>query len=120
MGNLKVVRVSPDSVTIRKLPIQQRIDWLMEHAKRYAEAYKSPESFLARERYSAKHDTAIIALKCMDGRLNMSLATNTPAGIIQPLRNIGGRFDLGWPYFGELLTEQVQSVVRHGRRVLIL
>jgi hypothetical protein len=120
MGYSPVSEPSPSSPAVRKLPIQQRIDWLIEHAKHYAEAYKSPESFLARERYSAKHETAIIALKCMDGRLDLSLATNTPAGIIQPIRNLGGRFDLGWPYFGEILTEEVERTVRHGRRTLIL
>ncbi|NWF73057.1 MAG: hypothetical protein HXY51_08495, partial [Nitrospirae bacterium] len=51
-----------------------------------------------------------IALKCMDGRLNLSVATNTPPGIIEPIRNLGGRFDLGWPHFGEVITEQVQSM----------
>ena len=112
--------LTSDSSTVRTLPIQQRIDWLIEHAHRYALAYQSPESFLARSLYTAKHDTAVIALKCMDGRLNLSVATNTPAGIIQPIRNIGGRFDLGWPHFGELLTEQVQGMVRQGRRTLIL
>ncbi|MEK9139560.1 MAG: hypothetical protein AAB308_00780 [Nitrospirota bacterium] len=120
MGNSSIPQPPPDSSLIRNLPIQQRIDWLMEHARRYAQVYQSPESFLARERYIAKHDTGIIALKCMDGRLNLSVATNTPPGIIQPIRNIGGRFDLGWPHFGELLTEQVHSVVRHGRHMLVL
>lgn len=120
MDNSSTPQPPPDSSLIRNLPIQQRIDWLMEHAHHYAQVYQSAESYLARERYIAKHDTGIIALKCMDGRLNLSLATNTPAGIIQPIRNIGGRFDLGWPHFGELLTEQVQSVVKHGRRMLVL
>jgi hypothetical protein len=92
----------------------------MEHARRYAQTYQSPESFLARERYNAKHETAIIVLECMDGRLNLSVATNTPSGIIHPIRNIGGRFDLGWPHFGEVLTEQVQSMVKQGRRTLVL
>lgn len=120
MGNSSLPQPGPDSVTIRNLPIQERIDWLIEHAHHYAEVYQSPESYLARERYNAKHDTGIIALKCMDGRLNLSLATNTPPGIIQPIRNLGGRFDLGWPHFGEMLTEQVHSVVRNGRHMLVL
>ena len=119
MGNSSVPRPNPDSVAIRNFPIQERIDWLMEHARRYAQVYQSPESFLARERYSAKHATAIIALKCMDGRLNLSVATNTPPGIIEPIRNLGGRFDLGWPHLGEVITEQIQHMVRHGRPTLV-
>lgn len=120
MDNSSVFQPSPASTAVRNLPIQQRIDWLIEYAHRYAQAYQSPESYLARERYLAKHDTGIIALKCMDGRLNLSLATNTPPGIIDPIPNLGGRFHLGWPHFGEVLTEQVHSVVSHGRHMLIL
>ncbi len=120
MGDSTFSQTSADSIAIRNLPIQQRIDWLIEHARHYAQMYQSPESFIARERYSAKHPTSIIALKCMDGRLNLSVATNTPSGIIQPIRNIGGRFDMGWPHFGEVMTEQVQHMVRHGHQALIL
>ncbi|MDP1927177.1 MAG: carboxysome shell carbonic anhydrase [Thiobacillus sp.] len=40
-------------------------------------------------------------------------------GIIQPFRNLGGRFDLGWPHLGEMLSDYVMSVVREGRRVLL-
>ena len=29
------------------------------------------------------------------------------AGIIQPFRNLGGMFDLGWPHLGETLVEAV-------------
>jgi hypothetical protein len=92
----------------------------MDHARRYSVVFQSPESFLARNLYNAKHDTALIALKCMDGRLNLSVATNTPSGIIQPFRNLGGRFDLGWPHFGEVITDQVQGMVKQGRRTLAL
>ena len=113
-------QISIDSSAIRSLPIQQRIDWLMDHAHRYAVVYQSPESFLARDLYNAKHDTALLALKCMDGRLNLPVATNTPSGIIQPFRNLGGRFDLGWPHFGEVITDQVQGMVKQGRRTLAL
>ncbi len=120
MGQSLSAQATPDNSAIRNLPIQQRIDWLIEHARRHALVYQSPESFLARNLYSAKHDTTVIALSCMDGRINLSLATNTPSGIIQPIRNIGGRFDLGRPHFGEVLAKQVQSMVRQGRRSLVL
>jgi hypothetical protein len=113
-------QTSVDVSAIRSLPIQQRIDWLMDHARRYSVVFQSPESYLARNLYNAKHDTALIALKCMDGRLNLSVATNTPSGIIQPFRNLGGRFDLGWPHFGEVIADQVQGMVKQGRRTLAL
>ena len=113
-------QINIDSSAIRSLPIKQRIDWLMEHAHRYAVVYQSPESFLARDLYNAKHDTALLALKCMDGRLNLPVATNTPSGIIQPFRNLGGRFDLGWPHFGEVIEAQIRGMVKQGRRTLVL
>ena len=113
-------QISIDSSAIRSLPIQQRIDWLMDHAHRYAVVYQSPESFLARDLYNAKHNTALLALKCMDGRLNLPVATNTPSGIIQPFRNLGGRFDLGWPHFGEVITGQVQVPPLSRKRSMVL
>jgi hypothetical protein len=77
---------------IHDKPIQQRIDWLFERARDYSTRFCSPENWLARERYLARHPTAIAVLKCMDGRINIPVATNTPLGIIQPFRNLGGMF----------------------------
>ena len=101
-------------------PISQRIDWLLEHARRYSESFSSSEVFIARQRYMAEHPSAIAALKCMDGRINLSIATHTPLGIIQPFRNLGGMFDLGWPHLGEVLVNYVHDQTSTGRRVLLL
>lgn len=106
--------------TIHEHPIADRIEWLFDLAQRYSAEFCSPESFLARERYLALHPTAIAVMKCMDGRINIPVATNTPPGIIQPFRNLGGMFDMGWPHLGEVLAQYVQNMVRSGRRVLIL
>lgn len=107
-------------ISISRKPILERIDWMYDLALRHGQHYCSPEAQLARTRYHARHPTAIVAMKCMDGRLNLSVVTNTPPGIIQPFRNLGGQFDLGWPHLGELLTAYVQSVAAAGRRVLVL
>lgn len=101
-------------------PIQERIDWLFDLARRHSATYGSPEAQLARGRYLAKHPTSIAAMKCMDGRLNLPVVTRTPAGIIQPFRNLGGMFDLGWPHLGEVLANYVQRMISDGRRVLVL
>ena len=106
--------------TIHQQPIANRINWVFELAQRYSADFCSPESFLARERYLAQHPTAIAVMKCMDGRINIPVATKTPPGIIQPFRNLGGMFDMGWPHLGEVLAQYVQRMVRSGRRVLIL
>ncbi|WP_092998897.1 carboxysome shell carbonic anhydrase domain-containg protein [Thiohalomonas denitrificans] len=100
--------------------IDERIEWLFALAQRHSAQFVSPEAYLARERYLANHPTAIMVLKCMDGRINIPVATNTPPGIIQPFRNLGGMFNLGWPYLGEVLADHVQEKVAVGRRVLVL
>jgi hypothetical protein len=107
-------------MSINEQPIADRITWVFDLAQRYSAEYCSPEAFLARERYLALHPTAIAVMKCMDGRINIPVATNTPPGIIQPFRNLGGMFDMGWPHLGEVLAQYVQRMVRSGRRVLIL
>jgi hypothetical protein len=101
-------------------PIHERIEWLMGHARHHSAAFSSPEAWLARERYLARHPTAIAVMKCMDGRINIPVATQTPLGIIQPFRNLGGMFDLGWPHLGEVLAGYVARMVGSGRRVLML
>lgn len=101
-------------------PIQNRITWLSELAERHGEAYRSPEAMLERTRYLSEHPTAIAVMKCMDGRINIPVATGTPVGILMPFRNLGGRFDLGWPHLGEVLTQFVMDRVRDGRQVLFL
>lgn len=105
---------------IHSKPIQQRIDWVFDLAERHGADFRGPEAWLARERYLAEHPTAIAVLKCMDGRINIPVATNTPVGILMPFRNLGGMFDLGWPHLGEVLANHVQRMVHSGRRVLFL
>lgn len=105
---------------IHNQPIDRRIDWLFDLARRHGEAFRSPEAWLGRQRYLAEHPTAIAVLKCMDGRINIPVATHTPAGILMPFRNLGGMFDLGWPHLGEVLAHHVLRMTGAGRRVLFL
>ena len=101
-------------------PIDHRIRWLAELAERHGESYRSPEGMLARTRYQSRHPTAIAVLKCMDGRINIPFATETPVGILMPFRNLGGQFDLGWPHLGEVLTQYVMERIHEGRQVVFL
>ena len=105
---------------IHGAPIARRIDWLFDLAARYSETYTSPETWMARLRYLALHPTDIVALKCMDGRINIPVATHTPPGIIQPFRNLGGMFHLGWPHLNEALAHHVLRTARQGRQTLAL
>jgi len=53
--------------------------------------------------YRRMYGTEFAALKCMDGRMLFPDLTQTPLGIIQPYRNIGGIFHLGWPFFQQAI-----------------
>jgi hypothetical protein len=101
-------------------PLQTRIDWLFDLAQRHAQDFASPEAWLARQRYNALHPTAIMVMKCMDGRINIPIATQTPRGIIQPFRNLGGIFHLGWPHLGEVLLSAVNKATEQGRQTLMV
>lgn len=70
--------------------------------------------------YRRKHPTTILGFKCMDGRLNLPLITNMPVGVIQPFRNIGGKFDLGSPYLGRLVLDAKERALADGHRLLAL
>lgn len=107
-------------MAVHKRGIQERIRWLTELGNAHSAAFCSPEATLARQRYLARHPTLVVVMKCMDGRVHIPVVTKTPLGIIQPLRNLGGMFDLGWPHLGEVLHSTVQQAVSKGRRVLLL
>ena len=56
----------------------------------------------------------------MDGRIHLPVITQTPLGIIKPFRNIGGKFDLGWPLLNIAFDDTVLRAVRKGERTLVL
>jgi hypothetical protein len=78
------------------------------------------KALLERNRYMAQHPTVITAFMCMDGRVNVSLLTKMPRGIIQPFRNLGGRFNLGWPHLGEIFAESIVEETKNGQTMLCL
>jgi len=108
----------PHSIHTRS--IAERMRWLAELGAAHSRTFAGPEAYLQRRHYQAEHPTAILAFKCMDGRIHLPYITKTPLGIIQPFRNLGGAFDIGWPHLGELVTHAVMRAVEEGRRVLIL
>jgi hypothetical protein len=99
---------------------QDLVQFILDRNKKQSAEFCAPGSQLARRMYRAQHPSEIIALKCMDGRLNLSVMTNTPQGIIKPYRNIGGKFDLGWPFFGRLILDDVEYSISKGRPVIVL
>jgi hypothetical protein len=103
------------------LPIEKRIDWLFDLADRHGKTFRGPEAWLARQRYLAKHPTAIAVLKCMDGRINLPVMTNTPPeAILMPFRNLGGAAGPRVAYLGEVLAHHVKAWVVRAQGVLFL
>lgn len=95
-------------------------EFILNRNEEQSAAFRSAAARLARTRYRAEHPTEIAAWKCMDGRLNLAVYTKTPPGVIHPFRNIGGKFDLGWPFFQDTTKELVKYATSRGRRVLVL
>ncbi len=95
-------------------------EFIIAHNKKQSELFCSGENKAHRILYRAEHPTELLALKCMDGRLNLPLCTETPPGIIQPIRNLGGKFNLGWPYLNDILFEWTNYAVSKGRRGIML
>jgi hypothetical protein len=95
------------------------IDRLIELNRVHSTLFSDPGNSLSRRRYRGEHPTEITFLKCMDGRLNGSIITETPLGIIQPFRNIGGKFNLGWSHFGDEISGWIKYSTQRGRNCLI-
>ena len=93
------------------------IDYLLELNARHAQTFIDLAT--DRRRYRGEHPTEIAALKCMDGRLNLPVMTQTTVGIIQPYRNLGGKFDLGWPFFQATIDDWVQYAIGRGRHCIV-
>jgi len=87
-----------------------------EHSRLFVEPGMAAE----RRLYRVQYPTEIGALKCMDGRIHLPVATKTPLGIIQPWRNVGGKFDLGWPAFGAEIQDWRDYAFSKGRNALLL
>lgn len=72
-----------------------------------------------RQIYRAQHPTEIGVMKCMDGRLHLPVMTETALGVIQPWRNLGGKFNLGWPHFQDTIVEWADYAFNRGRHCVV-
>jgi len=98
--------------------MEQKIKSLIELNEKHSQLFCSQR--LERELYLAQHPTKVVAFKCMDGRILLPTITHTPLGIIRPYRNIGGKFNLGWPLLNQSFDKLVMRNVREGNRTLVL
>jgi hypothetical protein len=81
---------------------------LLERNRTQSIEHSSMKMRKQRRVYRAEHPTEIAAYKCMDGRLNLAVYTETPSGIIQPFRTMGGIFDLGDERLGKIVQEAIE------------
>ena len=93
------------------------INNLLEQNLKHSNEYMSLS--MERRRYRVEHPTEIAALMCMDGRLNLPVMTRTAPGVVQTFRNLGGKFDIGWPLFQSKIDGWVQYAISRGRKCLI-
>lgn len=100
--------------------VRNIVDFILQRNAEQSRLFTSTAERTARQQYRALHPTEIVVFKCMDGRLNGAVMTETPMGILQPYRNIGGKFNLGWPYLGRLMDEWKTYAVGKGRNCLIM
>ncbi len=98
----------------------EQIEYLFGLNASHAAEFASPDARNARSLYRATHPTEVAVLKCMDGRIHGSIATQTPLGILQPFRNLGGRFEIGWPHFQLVLAQWIDYAISKGRQALVL
>ncbi|MBI5732435.1 hypothetical protein HY967_00545 [Candidatus Jorgensenbacteria bacterium] len=96
------------------------VKYLLALNQENSRIFQDPGTALERRKYREQHPTEIAVLKCMDGRLNLPVMTNTALGIIQPWRNLGGRFDLGWPLFALTMKDWVDYAINRGRDCLVI
>ncbi|MFA6908645.1 MAG: hypothetical protein WC289_02035 [Patescibacteria group bacterium] len=96
------------------------VQFLLQRNVEQSKIFCSEQSRMWKRQYREAHPTKIIVLKCSDGRLNLSLLTDTPPGILEPYRTIGGAFDIGWPFFESLIMESVRQSASQHQNVLIL
>ena len=90
------------------------VEYLLQLNSIMSSEFITPDASNERCLYSTQHSTPICVTKCMDSRVNFSLLTMIPSGVLQPWRNLGGRFDYGWPHFQELIRKWYEHTSRKG------
>jgi len=96
------------------------IDHLLEANAEHSRIFRDPTTANRRRLYRVQHPTEIGASKCMDGRLHLPVITETELGIINPWRNLGGKFNLGWIGYQQTINGWVEYAMSKGRHCLKL
>jgi hypothetical protein len=99
-------------------PLEEKVNFIIKLGKQNGSIYRQQE--LLRRQYLATSGTAFAVFKCMDGRIHLPTITNMMMGIIKPFRSMGGKFNLGWPFLTEKLTNWVLRNIDGGKKCLLI
>ncbi len=95
-------------------------DYLLALNEKHSRLFNSPATQGERQLYRVLNPLEVVAFKCMDGRLNLSIMTKTPFGLITPMRNVGAKFRLGWPHVRDVIVDQYEYALSKGRACLAI
>ncbi len=95
-------------------------EFVITHNRLQHEEFTSPYNITQRRVYRKNYPTEIMVLKCMDGRIHLPLATETPMGIIQPMRNIGAKFHFGWKAFYDKISGWIDYAIDNKKNSLLI
>lgn len=98
--------------------MEQKIQSLIDLNNNHSDLFCSQR--LEREAYFAEHPTKVVAFQCMDGRILLPAITNTPLGIVRSYRNIGGKFNLGWPLLNMSFNKLVMDAMHEEDKIIVL
>lgn len=102
------------------MPYLERVEWLKVLNETHSKTFCSTDAQIERRLYRARYKTRIFAFQCMDGRIHIPCATETPPGIIKSFRNLGGKFSLGWYNLDSAFSEEVGHAIKNGQQSLVI
>jgi len=73
-----------------------------------------------RSAYRESHSTEFALTKCMDGRVDVTLITGTPIGIITAFRSVGGIHNLEWKKFRRCLENWLNHAKAKKRSAVLI
>lgn len=85
------------------------LDYLLYLHSESARLFNDLQNKLLREDYMQKHRTKFMIFKCMDGRCNMSVFTKIQPGILDPMREMGAKFKIGWAHLQDIVMNWIMD-----------
>lgn len=107
-------------MNLKDLPIQQRVEWLLNEAQVYCERFSHPDLSAARRRYVQEHPSPILVTACIDGRVNLAHAMQSPPGLMKFLRNIGPQLTMRRMDFASHVDSHISAAAALGQGSLIM